>query len=262
MPFMPEAISWVFHRVMSPPPPLVRGEVHLWLFSLDRPASPAEEMIDCLDEEEQHRAARFHFEVHRRRFIAGRSLLRHLLAGYSSIAPRDVRFKTGPQGKPFLDFGLISDVATNDGRTPLQFNLSHSEDVALLGVTRDAEIGVDVEAVRAMHDAGDVARDNFSRSEVDAWERLPETLRDDGFFACWSRKEAIVKAMGGGLSIPLDSFQVTLDPMGPARLLSIDGEPDARQRWTLWGEQVMPGYWGAVAAKAPALEIRKLFLTR
>lgn len=260
MPFMPDMTSWMPHDAMTPLPKLVRGGVHLWLFSLDEPSATAEAIVDCLDEEEHQRAARFHFEEHRRRFIAGRAQLRHLIGGYLSLPPRDVRFIYGEQGKPFIEPRQVSGDAGTGGRTALHFNLSHSEGVALLGVTHDAEIGVDVEAVRAMLDAGNVARDNFSTPEVEAWESLRDEVRDDGFFACWSRKEAIVKAMGGGLSIPLDSFQVTLDPEGAARLLSIDDEPDAPQRWTLWGEKVLPGYWGAVAAKAPSLEIRKLCL--
>lgn len=258
MPFMPDTTSWQVQDAMAPPPALARGDVHLWLLSLDQPAWPAQAIADCLDRQEMERAARFHFDEHRRRFIAGRGQLRLLLAGYLEVAPRDVRFRYGEQGKPFLD-------PCHDGpggRARLHFNLSHSESAALLGVTGDAEIGVDIEAVRAMLDAGDVARDNFSPPEVGVWERLTEEVRQDGFFACWSRKEAVVKAMGGGLSIPLDSFQVTLDPDAPARLLSIDGEPAAPQRWTLWGERVMPGYWGAVAAKAPALEIRRFCLPR
>ncbi len=255
---MPQLTSWLRYEALTPPPALVSGAVHLWLLSLDQPAWPAEANADCLDRQETDRAQRFHFDEHRRRYIAGRGQLRHLLAGYLHAAPGDVHFSYGEQGKPFLD----PCHAGAAGHSMLHFNLSHSENVALLGVTRDAEIGVDVEAVRAMLDAGDVARDNFSPSEVDAWERLPDEVRDEGFFACWSRKEAVVKAMGGGLSIPLDSFQVTLDPNAPARLLSIAGEPAAPQRWTLWGERVMPGYWGAVAAKAPALEIRRFCLPR
>ncbi len=258
MPFIPDPESWLFHDAMAHPPALGSGEVHLWLFSLDQFPWPAQAIADCLDDHERDRAVRFHFDIHRRRFIAGRGQLRHLIAGYLQVAPRDVRFTYGQQGKPFLD-------AFHHGqghRSPLQFNLSHSEGVALLGVTLETQIGVDVEAMRDMHDAGDVARDNFSPSEVEAWERLPDEFRQDGFFACWSRKEAIVKAMGGGLSIPLDSFQVTLDPGKPARLLSIDEVPNAPQRWTLWGKRVLPGYWGAVAAKAPSLEIRSFCLKR
>ncbi len=254
MPFMPDPTSWEFHDATMSPAPLICGAVHLWLFSLDRPASLDDAQAGCLDAEEKHRASRFHFEMHRRRFIAGRSQLRHLLAAYLSIVPQDVHFIYGAQGKPFVDPRHTS------GQLALHFNLSHSEGVALLGVTCDAEIGVDVEAVRHMSDAGDVARGNFSQPEVEVWERLPKEMRDDGFFACWSRKEAIVKAMGGGLSIPLDSFQVTLDPRAPARLLSIDDEPEAPRQWSLWGEEVLPGYWGAVATKAAPLKIRKLFL--
>ena len=257
MAFMPDMQPWKSHDAMVPPPALGSGDVHLWLFSLDQPAWPDQAIAGCLDARERDRAERFHFDEHRRRFIAGRGQLRHLIAEYLHIAAGSVRFTYGEQGKPFLE----PCHAGQEGRPFLRFNLSHSEGVALLGVTRDAEIGVDVEAVRAMLDAGDVARDNFSPAEVEAWERLPEEMRDDGFFACWSRKEAIVKAMGGGLSIPLDSFQVTLEPAEPARLLSIDAEPDAQQRWTLWGERVLPGYWGAVAAKASALKIQKLCLS-
>jgi 4'-phosphopantetheinyl transferase len=251
MPFSPDRALWPPNDTAQPPPVLDTGEIHLWLLPLDLADEALSAAAGQLDETERDRAQRFHFEVHRRRFIAGRGQLRQILAGYLALTPAAVDFRYGAQGKPFI-------LGAEDEGPPLQFNLSHSEDVALLGIAREAAIGVDIEAARAMNDAVDIARDNFSRPEFEVWQSLPDALKCDGFFACWSRKEAIVKAMGGGLSIPLDSFQVSLDPRTPARLHSIDAEPDAPQRWTLWGEPVMPGFWGAVAAKAPGLTIRRL----
>lgn len=234
-------------------PDLDASACHLWLFSLDQPAWPVEAIEGCLDDVERARAARFHFEIHRRRFITGRGQLRLLLSGYTGIPAGRLRFDYGTQGKPRLARG-------QPDACPVEFNLSHTEGIAMLGIDREAEIGVDVEMVRAMEDAGSIARDNFSASEVAVWESLPQSDRSDGFFACWTRKEAVVKALGGGLSIPLDSFQVTLKPAEPAQLVAIGGTADTAGEWSMWGERVLPECWAAAAVQAPRKAVARYHL--
>lgn len=236
---------WTLSEPVARRPQLTSGEGHLWLLSLDAPGFDPHSIAQWLSPDELERASRFHFDIHRTRYVAGRAQMRYLLSSYIGCAPHEVRFNYGPQGKP-----ILADVGAP------YFNLSHSEGLALLGLSLDAEIGVDIEAVREMSDASDVARDNFSPSEFAEWEGLPSDRRTDGFFACWTRKEAIVKALGGGLSIPLDSFKVTLEPSTPARLISMDGQADASSQWSLWGEEIMLRYWAAVAVHAPNQRIR------
>lgn len=235
------------------PLPLGPGDCHLWLFSLDQPAWPIDAVEACLDDDERARARRFHFDVHRRRFISGRGQLRLLLARYTDVQAEALSFVYGPQGKPQI-------VLPDNPGGKLEFNLSHTEGFGLLGVTRCGAVGVDIEAVRAMKDAGDVARDNFSPEEVAMWEQLPAADRSDGFFACWTRKEAIVKALGGGLSIALDSFQVTLAPAQAARLLSIGRDRGPAAGWTLWGERVLPDCWAAAAIRAAGVAVQRYCL--
>ena len=224
------------------------GEVHLWLLSLDQPLRPLAELYITLDMAEQVRAARFHFAHDRSRFIAGRGQLRAILAAYAGTAPRGISFAYGDAGKPYL-------AATAAGQ-PVQFNLSHCGGSALLAITRDDPVGVDIEAVRALPDAAEVAKAQFSPAEHAAWRQLPSDQRADGFFACWTRKEAVVKALGGGLSIPLDSFEVSVDPAGPARLISID-DGDAAH-WSLWGGKVLTAHWVAIAIRHPTITVTLL----
>lgn len=213
------------------------GAVHLWLLPLDEPAWPLDELAAELDDAEQARAARFHFERDARRWRAARGLLRRVLAPYAGAAPSELRFAADAAGKPAL-CGLAGAPA---------FNLSHSGGFALLGITHAARIGVDIEVMRPLPDRDAIAASHFAVAERQALAALPADLRGDGFFACWTRKEAYVKALGGGLSIPLADFEVSLDPREPAALVAaLDGRAEAA-RWTLWSDRPADGVWAAAA---------------
>jgi 4'-phosphopantetheinyl transferase len=176
--------------------------------ALDVPEARLTRLRLLLDAGERARAERFVFERHRRRFTAARGLLRETLAAELGGDPAALRFEYGPRGKPRLAAG------SDDG---LRFNVSHSGELLLIALARGAELGVDVEAVRPDIDHAAIARRFFSACEQAALLALPDPLRARGFFAIWTRKEAYVKLLGGGLSIPLDGFDVSLDE--PARLL-------------------------------------------
>ena len=163
---------------------------------------------DSLSRDERARAERFVFEVHRRRFTAARGLLREVLGRELRIEPPAVRFDYGPRGKPAL---------ARDLESGLRFNVSHAQERALLAVARGLELGVDIEAVREGIDHTAIAKRFFSRVECDALLALTEPARADAFFTIWTRKEAYVKLLGGGLLIPLDGFDVNLGE--PARLV-------------------------------------------
>ena len=228
------------------PPPagltLAQGEIHLWLASLQPPAAQLQQLWSTLSEAEQARAERFHFEKDRRRFIVARGALRSLLGRYLGQPPRQIEFRYGPQGKPAL-----IDPALEAG---LHFNLSHSHELALVAVVCQPEIGVDIEHIRPLADLDALARRTFSSHENQALQALPPELRLEGFYNCWTRKEAYIKADGAGLSQPLDQFDVSLAPGRPAQLLRIDGPEKAAASWFLHGLQPAPDYVAALAIEA------------
>jgi 4'-phosphopantetheinyl transferase len=232
---------------------LAKDCVHVWLLALERPARPLTELSALLDDHERERVERFHFERDRRRFTAGRGQLRLLLGAYLERDPAALTFSYGPAGKPRLGDAERSAV-------PIDFNLSHSADMALLGVTRGRRIGVDIEALRDTPDLDDVARQHFSPEEVQARQALPAALKLDAFFVTWTRKEAYLKAIGDGLLAPLDRFVVSVDPTAGARLVSIEGSREAAARWTMWGGKPCESCWGAVAVEGEALAIETFSL--
>jgi len=199
------------------------SEVHVWFVSLDQSACCVGRLADLLSPDERTRAERFYFERDRARFIAGRGLLRTILAFYSGADPRRLEFRYGPRGKPSLAPGFGD----------LRFNLSHARGRALYAIARGREIGVDIEEVRPMPDAEKIAERFFSRREYQVFRALPASARPRAFFDCWTRKEAFIKALGDGLAYPLDRFDVSLSPGEPARLLRIEGDPQGPAGWSL-----------------------------
>lgn len=201
------------------------GEVHLWPIALGEPARQGPGEAALLSVDETARAARFRFDRDRRHFIAGRAALRRILARYLDMDPPTLRFAYGAAGKPALSGPPESE--------EIQFNLSHSAGQALLAVARGRPLGVDLEALRPSDDLPAVAKRFFARGELSALADIPQALYAQAFFACWTRKEALLKAYGGGLSLPLDGFCVSVDPRAPARLISTDFDPGAAGRWSL-----------------------------
>lgn len=231
----------------SPPPsgPIAPGAVHVWRLHLDAPEARRQRCAGLLSADERKRAARFHFERDRRRYALARGYLRQVLSRYTGTGAAALRFDYGPQGKPFL--ADAPDFA---------FNLSHSHECALIAVGGVAEIGVDVEWMRPDIDLPALARRFFAAAEVAELEGLPETQRVEGFFRCWTRKEAFIKAVGQGLSCPLDRFRVTLTPGAPAALQEIAWAPDDVGQWTLANLEPGAGYAGAVMARGPITTLR------
>lgn len=225
---------------------LATGEVHVWRVELEQPEYVLEKFRGTLEENELHRASRFHFEKHRRYFVVGRGALRRLLAQYLNDKPETFRLSYGAYGKPALN-GKHKD-------SRLRFNMSHSHEVALFAFAEDREVGVDVEHVRADFASEDIARRFFSRREVETFNTLPRHDQVTGFFRCWTRKEAFIKVIGLGLSQPLDQFDVTLVPEQPAALLWVSG--DDATRWSLYDLEVGGDYAGALAVEGQVSRIR------
>ena len=186
--------------------------------------------------DEMDRAGRFRFAHLRRSFILARGVLRILLGRYLNAAPGDIEFSYGSKGKPALAAG-----------NRLQFNASHTGDLALFAFTLDCEIGVDVEAIRPMPDIERVAKRFFCAEETEELMSLPAGQREHGFFLCWTRKEAYIKATGDGLSTPLDAFRVTLLPGAAAGMIHLERDLIAAQAWTLHDLALAPGYAAALA---------------
>jgi 4'-phosphopantetheinyl transferase len=212
------------------------GEVHIWSVNLDPPAERVEALGRALTQDEWDRANRFRFDRHRRQYVVGRGALRALLAAYTGTPPELIRFTYGPRGKPFLE-----------GSVDLFFNLSNSDERALVGFVRGREIGMDIEYLKPMSDCEQIAERFFSESERVVLRGIPKESKEEAFFNCWTRKEAYLKAVGEGLAAPLDSFDVTLAPGEPPRMLTLHGDADAAARWWLEHFRLSPEYIGALA---------------
>lgn len=225
------------------------GEVHVWSVQLDPPPAEVERLGRSLAEDEWARAHRFRFEKHRRQYVVGRGALRALLAAYLGTRPEAVRFRYGPRGKPFLE----SDLESAGG---LQFNLSNSDEMALVGFVRGPEIGVDIEYLRSMPDCEQISERFFSESERRVLRGIPGRAKEEAFFNCWTRKEAYLKAVGEGLAAPLDSFDVTLAPDDPPRMLTLEGDPERAARWFFHHLVPAENYVGAVAIEGGTWEVK------
>ena len=222
-------------------------EVHVWRASLNQPAAALAVFKQILSADELERAARFHFQTDRDHFVVARAVLRLILSSYLGIAPEQLRFDFNAYGKPAL-------AGATAGSAALRFNLSHSRDLVIYGVARNRELGLDLEYVRDDFDTAQIAGQFFSLREVEALGALPRGLQAEGFFRCWTRKEAYIKARGQGLSLPLTEFDVSLAPGEPAKLLSAS-DPGEVSRWSLSEIAAAPGYMAAIAVEGSGWQL-------
>jgi 4'-phosphopantetheinyl transferase len=214
---------------------------------LDRDPDHVDAAMEVLSDDERERAYRFVFKLDRERFVIARGALRRLLGTRLEIPPGEIEFRYSPYGKPELPDGFSED--------ELQFNASHSEGVAVFAFARGRRIGVDIEAVRPLPDADEVAASCFSQDELAAYRRLEADGRQAGFFNCWTRKEAFVKAVGDGLSYPLGDFDVSLVPGEPARLLRVGELPGDDCGWELNDIDGLAGFAGAVVIETSTNQV-------
>jgi 4'-phosphopantetheinyl transferase len=227
------------------PPPLASGEIHLWSARLEASPGRLERLSAVLSSRERARAGRYRFERHRRRYQVTWGLTRSLLGCYTATDPSALSFEFGAKGKP----ELVTPTA-------LQFNISHSGERVVLAITSSWPLGVDIEELRPLEDAAGIARRFFSAEEVRAFEALDEAHQLEGFFNCWTRKEALIKAVGEGVFVSLDRFDVSLAPGEPARLVSLDGQPATNEPWHLVHLQPEAGMIGALATPAQPSSVR------
>lgn len=233
------------------PPPLDLDlqphQVDIWRVSLKLEVDSLASSFSSLSADETQRAARFHFPADRDRFIIAHESLRDILARYLHCEPGQLIFSIGEYGKP----ALPSD-------KNIEFNLSHSADHALIAVTLQRKVGIDVEHIRPRISPEDIAGRYFSSREESELMSLPPEQREAAFFDGWTRKEAYIKAHGLGLSLPLDSFDVSLNPDESAILRATRPDSSIASRWTLLSLQVDSDYAGALAVEGAALNVEDL----
>lgn len=230
---MNELVSW---SAPLPDLQLAEYEVHIWRAWLDVNATSLSCLSRTLAPEEQARARRFILAKDRDRFTVTRGILRQLLGLYLRRPPASVTIEVGPQGKPAL--------RAKEDLAPLRFNLSHSQGLGLFAFTLEHEVGIDVEQIRPEVTKDGIEQSYFSARERRELDALPAECRPDGFFRCWTRKEAYVKVLGKGLHLPLDSFDVSLTPDQPAVLHRVD-----KGRWSLYSICPEPGFIAAVVVE-------------
>ena len=211
------------------------ANVHVWLVSLTACDVDLARLEEVLSDEERRRADAYRLTDCRRRFIVARACLREVLGSYQLISPQDVQFRYEPKGKPVLD---------NDSE--LQFNLSHSGDVASIAVTQGRRLGIDVEVIRHDLDFLGLAHRFFSPSEAARIEQAQDSERALAFFAHWTCKEAYLKARGDGLSVHLDSFAVVAS-LDHAHV-ELESE-DSHRRWSLRRLLLAEGLAAAIAVE-------------
>jgi 4'-phosphopantetheinyl transferase len=223
-----------------PEPRLLPDAVHVWRAPLRHPPHRLARFRATLGPEERAQADRFRFDIHRERFVAGRGIQRDILARYLAMDPAALRFRATAHGKPVLDLPAEPD---------LHFNVSNAGDLALYALCQGRELGVDLEEERPMDDALAIAERFFSAPENAVFAALASEEREAAFFRCWTRKEAFVKAVGEGLSMPLDCFDVAFAPGAAARILETRGDPVHQDRWTMTALEPGAGYAGALVVE-------------
>ena len=238
-------MSWT----AAPSVPVLReDELHVWRAGTAASVDTLRAAEAFLAADERERAERFRHEPSRTAYVVARAALRRIVGAYLDNDPESVRFAYSASGKPCL--------ADPDGGARLQFNLSHSGEWAVYAFAINRPVGVDVEEIRQMPDLMDIARRFFAASEYAALRSLEGAGRLESFFACWTRKEAYLKARGLGLSASMSEFVVSVSASEPPRLLAERENPGEAHRWAFRTVDVGPGYAGAVVVEGQPARVR------
>ena len=233
-----------------PAPETIRlepGQVHLWAAALNEFVAQSSKLWALLPPAEQARAEKFRFLEDRNRFVIRRGLLRLVLSRYLEQLPSTIEFRHGAYGKP--------EVQPAGTSTPLFFNASHSGEIAVCAITSACPIGVDVEHTLEISNIQNIARRFFLPRETQTLMALPAESRLLAFYACWTRKEAFLKATGEGIAESLTKVEVTLAPEDKPGVVSLAGDPRAREHWQLHPFAPAPGYLGCIAYRNAVLAI-------
>jgi len=239
------------YQLTSKPSPLRANLAHIWRVRISPPVGASDDTLPdhtlsrSLSEDERARGARFKFNKHRYRYVAARAALRRLLAGYAGVDPAELGFDYGLQGKPRIEQPVAAQ--------QISFNMSHSGDLALFAFTIGPRIGVDIEAVRKMPNALGIARRFFTSDEAELLAAADDV--SDMFFRFWTRKEAVIKAVGTGLATPLSDFDVSSglrddEPWRTVRVASLPADV-----WAVHDLPAAEGYRAAICVETTPLEV-------
>jgi 4'-phosphopantetheinyl transferase len=234
----PYEISWKLALTF---PSLNNQDVHLWKCLFKPDSNEFKKSAYLLSEEEFQLADRFVFEHDRERYVYFHGALRVVLSAYTHTPPRLLSFWKNSYGKPH--------VVRHSGKGDVQFSLSHSQDIALIAVALDQEVGVDVELIRPINDARDITKNYFAVEEQQLLLPLSDEVLDEYFFICWTQKEAYIKAIGKGFSCSLDQFIVPIIKNGCKKCdirNAFNGESEA---WRFESFTPHPGYVGALVTR-------------
>ena len=243
--FAKKAMIW------NHPPPTIdisTDELHIWHASLEQTTIGLRELEACLSGEESARADRFYSRKDRDAYVVSHGVLHCILSKYLGVDPSSVSFKHDHCGKPCVSPEINS--------MRLSFNMSHSGNFAVYGIKIDSLIGVDIEYMRPDVDIDSISEYAFTSAEREELGSLCTEERICGFYNCWTRKEALVKAIGRGISISLTDFDVTLSPGVLPRLLRVAGNIDSPENWRIFDINVKDSYAGAVAVIDPGNELK------
>ncbi len=225
-------------------------EVHVWLICLSLPWSKVGQLKSALSPDEKTRADRFRSPVDRMRFVIAHGVKRIILGSYINVEPRDLRFGCNRYGKPVL-LGQIDPYQ-------IHFNLSHSYDIALLAVTLGLRVGVDIEFYGEANVDDLLTPEVFSQKEMEVLHRLPATERRQAFYNCWTKKEALAKAIGYGLAHPFQLPEFPIAPEQSADLVTMPWTQRDAHCWSLRSLNIAEAYVGALAVEGHEWELRFL----
>jgi 4'-phosphopantetheinyl transferase len=229
------------------PQPLSDSDLHVWCASLNVPPEELVHYSSLLSLDELDRAKRFYFEKDRNHFIVGRGLLRTILGSYFNQEPAQIEFVYGQFGKPAIKSGQSDKV--------LEFNLSHSKDLAIYAFNWNRRVGIDIEYMIPMADMDNFAEQFFTPRETALINTLSGAQKEDAFFKTWTCKEAFLKANSSGLTVPINQVEISLKTDEVVRLNSIGSDNEQTSHWHLEILNHFPGYRAALAVEGRDVQL-------
>lgn len=231
-------------------------EVHVWLFHMNTTPPGIKRFYPLLSTEEKERSERFVHFMHRKRFIASHGFLRSVLARYLNIEPENIEYDKTANNKPILKASAHAD--------GVHFNLSHSNHLAMLAVSRNLAVGMDVEHMDRKHQWEKLIRRFFTEPEQQAIFSLPQAQQEQAFFQVWTRKEAHMKVTGEGLHLAPTQFTVSVPPH-PAQLIELVNDAAADvSRWHMH-DIVLPdsarAYCACLSVEGEARDIQQFIFS-
>lgn len=222
---------------------LKENHVDIWRIFISEQINFLDDYNELLSKKEIKKSKAYAFEKDKNSYLIRHAALRQLIGSYLNIEPNSIKFDTQGNDKPIL-------------KTPqtLKFNLSHSGDMILIAISPNLEVGIDVEMNKPLPDFANIVKSYFSKNEIDKLFNLSETDQLEGFYNCWTRKEAYIKATGQGLSTPLDQFSVSLIPGAAPKLTRVEWDPDELDNWTMFHIDAAQDYIGALCAAGESIQ--------